>query len=183
LIFFGLSLFFTVKVAAFKKELSRSSLDVTVNSGDEVLVTHIIDGDEISVKTASQQFIVRILGIYAYDPTANDPAAQNAARSAFDYLRKHLLHHKITIVFDEFKKDSKNRVLAYVHRSDRDLGMEMVEMGHVLVYTLHPFSRQKDYLLSEAKARRDGVGVWSGSVLSNRSLLLKNMWENESREQ
>jgi micrococcal nuclease len=178
-LFFLISLYFTISIILFQTEIKKSESDFTVNSGDTAKVTRIIDGDELAVQVKDMKFVVRILGISSFDAMADDPATQNIGKSAFNYLKSQLENNNIILVFDEFKKDNKNRLLSYIYLNNKDIGNELISNGLVLLYNKFDFSRIKEYSATEDSAKKEKIGLWSDEDLKRRSLLLKEVWEKE----
>lgn len=177
ILFFALSLFFTVNVFLFKNRLNISAKGLEVTSGQKVLVIKVIDGDEASVKFDNKQFVVRIQGISSFNPTINDPYVQNVTQSALTYLEKTILNREVTLVFEKFLQDDQNRLIAYLHLENRDVGLDMVDNGLTLVYTKYPFSRMAEYLRHENGAMAAKQGLWGNPVVANRSIQLKQIWD------
>jgi len=123
LLFVGASVFFTVNVFTFKNRLSDPGGAAEFPSGRKVTVASIIDGDEISVNLGEARFIVRILGIWSFDATANDTLTQGQGRSAMNYLENTVLNRDVELQFDKFRQDENRRVLAYVHLNNADVDM------------------------------------------------------------
>ncbi|PKN34087.1 MAG: hypothetical protein CVU61_09995 [Deltaproteobacteria bacterium HGW-Deltaproteobacteria-19] len=178
-VLFGASLFFTVQVVAFKKSLAPGSAAPGLKSGQAAVVTNTIDGDEVIVKWGEESLRVRLLGIYSYDPTADDPLVKPMARQAFLHLDKTLRNREVEIVFDELKFDSRKRLLAYLQKDGADVGLEMIAGGLALAYTKYPFSRMNPYLLAQEKAMQDKAGLWADRQLALRSSQLKILWDTE----
>ncbi len=178
----GASIFFTANIISFKEDLGKSSKDINIESGKTVKIVKIIDGDEVSAKFNNEKFIIRILGIVSYDTTINDPQVGNIAKLALNYLEKTLLNQDVIILYDEFKKDPKNRLLAYIHKDETDIGEKMVEMGVSLVFTKYLFSRLNSYLLVETDAIVNKRGLWGIPDVAKRSLKFKKIWEKERTE-
>lgn len=176
ILLFSASTYFTWKVIKFKQELNYSVKDLEIYSGMEGKVVKVIDGDEISLKHDNNQFIVRILGIKSFDPTITDPDFQNIGKLALYFLEKKLLNKNIKIIFEKFKLDKKNRLLAYVHVNNLDIGKEMINKGYSLVYLRFPFSRMENYISEERLARLNKTGLWSIPIVAKRSLGLKKTW-------
>jgi endonuclease YncB( thermonuclease family) len=172
----GAAIFFTVSITSFKKELNLSGKILEIRSGQEAMAVKIIDGDEISVMINSQQVVVRILGIFSFDPTVNDPLYQNIGKSSYTFLKNTVLNKNVTLVFQEFKKDSNNRILAYVHMGKADVGKEMLSKGLTLVYIKYPFYRLNEYLETEKIAKQSKTGLWGDPNVAKRSIQLKNQW-------
>lgn len=179
IVLFGASLFFTVQVVAFKKSLLSGSGAAGLKSGQTAIVTNIIDGDEVTVKAGEETVRVRLLGVYSYDTTADDPLVKPMARLAFLHLDRTLRNEKVEIVFDELKFDSRKRLLAYLHKDGSDVGMEMITKGLSLAYTKYPFSMMSPYLLAQEKAMQDRAGLWADRQLALRSTQLKSLWDAE----
>ena len=129
ILFFSISLYFTISIILFQQNITKSSNEINVVSGDSALVTNVIDGDEIGVQLNDMKFVVRILGISSFDPNVDDPFTQNISKSTYDYLKSALLNSQVKIVFDEYKKDSKSRLLAYIYKDSSDIGKELISKG------------------------------------------------------
>jgi len=179
LLFLGASLFFTVNVISLKSRLSDPGGPPAFASGQKVTVVKIIDGDEVSVNMGEARFIVRIIGIWSFDATANDTLTQAQGKSAVNYLEAALLNREVELVFDRFQKDSNNRVLAYVQSNNVDVGYDMVSRGICLVYTKYPFPRMEPYLAAEALAGKNKLGLWGDTGIVIRARVLKKLWLRE----
>ena len=173
--------FFTFRVESFRRGLNDSPANLDFASGQRVIVAKIVDGDEVSVRVGTAQFVVRLLGISAYDPAVNDPLMENAARGALRYLEKVVLNNEVELVFPSFQKDARERVLSYVYKNGIDIGLDMVSNGHAIVYTRYPFARMAEYLAAEREAQARSRGVWAVPALTQRSLRLKQVWDRDSR--
>lgn len=178
-VFLGVSIYFTLEVNHFKNKLNRSSKNLSFSSGVQVEVAKVIDGDEISVSYGKKQFVVRILGIKSFNPNVNDPKIQNIAYASLQFLNKELAKQKIELKFKKFMQDSRNRVLAYVEKNGKDIGLQMVQKGLSLVFTRYPFSRMTSYLSVEKVAIRNKTGLWGITAVAKRSKDLKKVWAKE----
>jgi len=176
------SLFFTYHVVTFKKGLTAGAGDIRVASGDTVTFVKAIDGDEIAVQAGDANFVVRILGIKAFDPTVNDPQMAGIAARSVAYLDRRLSGRRPSLEFSAFKTDRRKRVLAYVVVEGEDLGRQMVAEGLALVYTLYPFDRMVRYQEIEDRARKEKIGLWGNPVAVERADLLKVIWEQEQEK-
>lgn len=182
LLFVGASVFFTVNVFTFKNRLSDPGGPAEFPSGGKVTVASIIDGDEISVNMGEARFIVRILGIWSFDATANDTLTQGQGRAAMNYLENTVLNREVELKFDAFRQDENKRVLAFVHMNNADVGYEMVARGLCLVYAKYPFPGMDAYLAAESAAERGKVGLWGDTGIVIRSRVLKKVWDHEGRK-
>lgn len=178
----GSSLYFTARVAAFKRSLHSKPLAATLKSGQAAVVQRILDGDEISVMVGQEPMIVRLLGVSAPDPTMNDPEMQPAGRQTLLWLENNVQGKQVELVFDEMKTDARKRLLSYVQVEGRDLGQDLVEKGLALTYTKYPFSRLGAYVLAEDGARRARLGIWSDPKVARRAEQLKALWDAERRK-
>lgn len=174
--------FFTWRVEAFRARTTKVQLTAELVSGTEVVVERIIDGDEITVRTAEgQSFVVRLLDIKAFEPGANDPGIGIFGQSCVALLEQALAGKHARIVFDELATDRSNRVLAYVERDDRDMGKVLVERGLAPVFTSYPFSREAAYLQVQAEARAESRGLWGVPKAAERAEALFELWNAERR--
>jgi endonuclease YncB( thermonuclease family) len=181
LVLCGASAYFTVEISKIKESMKVSAANLHITSGQKGMIKKIIDGDEVLVESSSRKFNIRILGISSFDPTLNDPLDKSAGESAVFYLQKMILNNEIEIVFDEYKVDSNDRVLAYIHKNSVDIGEDMVNEGLTLVYTKYPFSRITKYLRTQKNATDAKKGLWSNPRLEKRSLDLLKLWDNERK--
>ncbi|MBP7738259.1 MAG: thermonuclease family protein [Spirochaetes bacterium] len=182
LVFIGTSVFFTVNVITFKNRLSDPGGPAEFPSGRKVTVAAIIDGDEISVNMGEARFIVRILGIWSFDATANDTLTQGQGRAAMNYLENTVLNREVELQFDKFRQDENRRVLAFVQMNSADVGYEMVSKGICLVYSKYPFPRMDAYLAAESAAERGKAGLWGDTGIVIRSRVLKKVWDHNRRK-
>jgi len=104
---------------------------------------------------------------------------ESIAKIAFNYLKSNLLDQDVEILFDQFKIDGRNRLLAYLSLDDKDIGLEMIKDGNVMVYNRYDFSRFSQYLSAENGAILAKQGLWNIETLARRSLNLKNIWAQE----
>jgi endonuclease YncB( thermonuclease family) len=177
----GASAYFTVEISRVKESMKVSTANLHIISGQKGTIKKIIDGDEVLVESANRKFNIRILGISSFDPTLNDPLDKSAGESAVFYLQKMILNNEIEIIFDEYKVDANDRVLAYIHKNSVDIGEDMVNEGLTLVYTKYPFSRITKYLRTQKIAIDAKKGLWSNPRLEKRSLDLLKLWEHERK--
>ncbi len=175
----GASLFFTVRVVAFKGTLRTQGGVQALQSGQKARVSRVLDGDEVVVLLGAEPLTVRILGISTFNPTLNDPQIQPAALRTLQHLEQTLAGREVALVFDELKYDARKRLLAYVHLAGMDVGRDLVGRGLALTYTRYPFSRMADYLLLEEQARQASTGLWSDPPVALRARQLRTVWEAE----
>lgn len=177
-VLFALALFFTLRVLQTQCLVSQSSPEIPLKSGQKALVTKILDGDEVLVKINSNEFSVRIIGIYAFDPSVNEPLIENIAKTAFHSLEKLILNQEITLVFEQFQKDANQRVLSYLFLNQMDIGLEMLKNGLAMAYLKYPFTQSGFYLAAQNKAQKSKRGLWMIPAASKRARELQNFWRS-----
>lgn len=166
--------FFAISAEQGRRD-RRPKVDGIVESGTEVVAVEVIDGDELVVRSDAQVFVVRLLGIKAFDAKANDPVVSGlgaAARQALSTATTGPLH----VVYEEPRKDKAGRLLAYVHAADGDVGARLIAQGHALAYVRYPFSREPSYLAAEGAARAKAAGLWSNPKAVVRATALGATW-------
>jgi len=178
--FIACALFFTIKVVSFKQDVHQSNHFVA--SGESVTVIRVVDGDEVAVQHGRQRFVVRILGIKSFDPTVHDPLFAPAARLAYQYLKQETQGRELRLIYYDWARDDKHRVLAYLHLDECDVGLHMVEQGMSVVYERYPFERMDAYLAEEQAAMQQKHGLWAYPAVVKRVLLLKRVWQQEAGE-
>lgn len=167
--------FFAVTVEGRRRQW-RPSDGLVVESGTEVVALDVIDGDELAVRAGTEVFVVRLLGIKAFDAKANDPVVSGLGLEAEQGLRAATLG-KLRVVYDEYKQDRAKRVLAYLESDDGDVGQRLVSEGKALVFLRYPFSREAPYLAAESKARSRAEGLWGNPKAAMRAMALGAAWK------
>jgi endonuclease YncB( thermonuclease family) len=179
----GTSAFFTASV-----ELRRNAWQgfdtAQVVSGTEVKVLQVIDGDEVSVEGPDGiAFVVRVLGIKAFDPKVNDPGLSEVGNACVRALtRRTESAGKLVVEFDERKTDKAGRLLAYLRKDEVDVGEALVHAGHALAYVRYPHAREGAYKAAELEAKTRGEGLWSIPAAVERANALHAKWEAERAE-
>lgn len=190
------SAFFTYQVEGFRARVSKARLTGVIASGTQAQVVNVVDGDELVVKTAEDSgFVIRILGIKSFDPVAAEPAVGAVGLQARHYLLDTLEGRTVTIEFDEFAKDPRGRLLAFVRLGNDDgdggnggsdggidgidIGADMVQRGLTLTYTRFPFARSAQYLELQADAERASRGLWALPKAAQRARALMESWHAE----
>lgn len=173
----GLSAFFTVRVEAFRARGAKSKLVERIDPGTEVTLVDVLDGDELVVTAPSgANFRVRILGIKAFDPTATEPGISIFGKFAVVYLTK-FKGERLRLEFQEFKKDSRGRLLSYVMVGKEDLGGTLVARGLALAYVKYPVAREEQYRRAMVKAEQERKGLWYNQRAIDRARALIASWE------
>ncbi len=101
----GCTMFFVGNVQWRRAQL-RSSGDVEIESGFSVHAVRVIDADEIAVRgSAGGTFVVRMLGIKGFSPSANEPGVAGLGKAAVTSLEHEVEGKVLTVTFDEFQID------------------------------------------------------------------------------
>ncbi len=127
-------------------------------------VERVTDGDSvIAVADNKTRLRIRLLGIDAPELPHDGKPGQPYAEEARDYL-DHLIGGK-TIQVDAYGRDQYNRVLGVLWDEQLNINLVMVAMGYAEIYRGAPCLVQcRELVSAEAKARRDGVGMWAQGV-------------------
>jgi len=134
-------------------------------------ITWVYDADTFDVAPHGK---VRLLGIDAPEKTASD-RDRNFTRLGIAPKRLRPIHgaglawclhnakgSRVTLTFDDTRRDRHGRLLAYVHLPDgRLLNRVLLEEGLVIVYRRFPLALKQDFLAAEAEAKVRGLGLWA----------------------
>jgi len=133
------------------------------NSGKELYVSNVIDGDTIELSNGEK---LRYIGIdtpetYDTDGSVWTYNPKPYAEEARDFNRKLVEGHEIRLEFDIRKRDKYNRLLAYVYVEDKMINLEMVRQGYAMIYTFPPNVRYiEEFLEAQRFARENKKGLW-----------------------
>lgn len=128
-------------------------------------VTHVSDGDTISVKIAGTTETVRLIGIDT--PEEKDPRkpVQCFALAAAENMQKLVQGKSVRLEGDaaDTDRDKYHRLLRYVYLPDGTfVNQVQVQQGYGFAYTLFPFSMVDQFRGWEAEARQNNRGLWTG---------------------
>lgn len=152
-----------------------------LQSGDIVRVRGIIDGDTILVaKGEDAPATVRILGIKAFESKLAHDAAAHFGKAAMAGLARSLSNRPVRVMLNSTPRDSRGRFLATLYVNDRDVGLELVREGLVLVYSVYPFPAISLYLQEQELARARKKGLWGDPEVKRRAIALMEGWQGET---
>lgn len=153
-----------------------SSLAVATSQGSSLAaaadmfpVTHISDGDTITVSIGGKEEKVRIIGLDAPETSpmecfGNESSAQ---------LSFFLTGKNVTLGTDSSDdRDNFGRLLRYVFLDGRDIGAEMIREGYAASYRKYPHSRTDSYNALEMEAKNIRAGLWASCGESRSSISL-----------
>ena len=186
-VLFSISIYFYFEVTELQASIRKGEVQ-KFHTGDEVTITKIIDGDEVSVRGKNGQVaLVRILGIKAFHRENHDRLFGHYGRLSFDYLSKKWLNKTVTAVFGATTVDERGRLLAYLeHKQESglalDIGLDMIRNGSVVTYTEFQFEREATYLKGEQSALMQKRGLWRDSTMVSRIEGLRALWAEKRQE-
>ncbi len=138
-------------------------------------VSWIYDGDTLKVESIGK---VRLLGIDTPETLASErdryyqrsfaippSVLRNIARQGKSYLIDEVKGERVCLTTDGTEKDKYGRYLAYVYLNNGELlNEQLLEMGLATVYRRFSFTKKERFLDDEARARRNGLGLWKTDV-------------------
>ena len=121
-------------------------------TGNLVLVTHVIDGDTIEIEGG---YHVRYIGIDA--PEIGEPYYWEAVEANRNLVEG----RKVYLEKDIEDKDEHGRLLRYVWVNDTMVNAELVKLGYAYSYSYPPNVKYQAYFLQlEKEAREQKLGLW-----------------------
>ncbi len=124
----------------------------------EYTVTKVIDGDSVVLDSGEQ---VRYIGIDAPELGKQAGGPQFYAKEATAANKQMVLLKKVRLEFDEEKRDSYGRLLAYVFVKNVFVNAELVRRGYAKALIKPPNVKYKDLFVkyqNEAMAKE--IGLW-----------------------
>ena len=116
-------------------------------------VESVIDGDTIVLSNGEE---IRYIGIDT--PEKSDPYFEEAK----ELNRKMVQGQRVSLEYDEERKDVYFRTLAYIWMENMLVNAELVRQGLACVYSHRPNLKYVDYLCSaQSQARKAQIGIWS----------------------
>lgn len=127
-----------------------------------VRVERVVDGDTIIVDGNQP---IRLIGVDTPETVKPNTPVQPWGPEASEFTKRHVAGKIVRLEFDREKHDKYNRLLAYVYVGDWFLNEELIRAGLSPAVTKFPYSAEMKQRLraAEEEARRQKVGIWSGS--------------------
>ena len=137
------------------------------SSRDEGWRVKIIrDGDTIVLSSEEE---IRYIGIDT--PEKSEPCFDEAK----EFNRKMVEGKRISLEYDQERKDTYFRTLAYVWVESVLVNAELIKQGLACVYSSRPNLKYRDYLCSlQRRARKAKTGIWSTPVAEKEEYYLGN---------
>jgi micrococcal nuclease len=127
-------------------------------------VVRVVDGDTVEVRYKGRVEPVRLIGIDTPETVHPTEPVECWGPRASTEAQKLLAGRKVELVFDpsQGRRDVYDRMLAYIEIPGRgDFGQLMIQGGHAAEYTYDSaYSRQAQYKVAEAEARKQDRGLW-----------------------
>jgi micrococcal nuclease len=154
----------------------------TSEDSDEVVVTHVTDGDTFDIQYPNgTEDTVRLLGVdtpEVYSEVspeefsgANAECLDTWADRATSFVERRVEGQNVRMEFDENegRRGYYDRLLAYTYIEDVHLNYQLVRQGYGRVYTDSEFVMKNEFLDAEEEARAQDRGLWGCSTESTSS--------------
>jgi micrococcal nuclease len=167
----------TFSVLASRQSLTVVKAEASLDSGDVVDATAVLDGDSLVVtKGDAGRVTVRLLGVQAFDAKAAKDDLSAHGRASLEALRRLTEGRPLRVLLNQPPKDRHGRTLASLYVGSEDVAMELVRQGHAMVYTVHPFAQMSLYLQAQQQARSQRLGLWASPVAADQADALARQW-------
>jgi len=129
------------------------------------VVEEVVDGDTLRVRTSgsAEAVTVRLIGIDAPERGHPSLGKEFFSDESAAHLASLCRGKSVRMEKDAGETDAYDRLLRYVFLAPPDgrlLNEEMLRAGMARAYTRFPYSRTAAFLAVEARARREGRGLW-----------------------
>ena len=135
-------------------------------AGGSATVVHPVDGDTVVVRVGGHEESVRLIGIDTPESVARDRPVECFGPEAKARTAELLpAGTAVRLERDVEARDRYDRLLAYVVRADDGVlvNLLLVEEGYAASMRFPPnLAHQRELDDAEARARRDGRGLWPG---------------------
>lgn len=122
------------------------------NISEVVTVKRVIDGDTIVIDNDER---VRLL-------TIDTPErGQHLYKEAKEFLATMIEGKKIEMEKGTRNRDKYNRLLRFIYFEDKLVNLELIKQGLASVSIYEPNENDELFLIQEAMARQNGLGIWS----------------------
>lgn len=142
---------------------SETTSSTTGESGQLYTVTRVVDGDTIEVSPlVDGTEDVRLIGVDTPETSDSSQGAQPYGEEASRFTENGLEGERVTLRFDEERKDDYGRALAYLYPKDREMfNQELLERGYAQVATFPPnVEHVGRFEEAQRRAREKRIGIW-----------------------
>jgi len=129
------------------------------------LVTQIIDGDTIKLKTGDT---IRYIGIDTPETIHPKKGTECYGKQASAYNRQLVKGKQITLEKDVSETDKFGRLLRYVYVDNQMINEKLVRDGYALISTYPPDVKYQDiFLQAQQEARANNRGLWANCSVTS----------------
>lgn len=171
----GATVFFVTGIYA--QQANQQQREAKLESGDEVQLVKVIDGDTLVVSKEGQGYAtVRLLGIKTLESKHGKDEVAVYGRAAEDALKRTVGDKPLRVLLNTPPRDRHGRTIATLYAGDQDIGLGLVSEGHALVYSVYPFASMPVYLQAQTLARSKSLGLWGNAEVSAKAEAMINEW-------
>jgi endonuclease YncB( thermonuclease family)/membrane-bound metal-dependent hydrolase YbcI (DUF457 family) len=135
------------------------------NTNTTATVTHVTDGDTITVQLNNQQIKVRLIGIDTPESVKPNTPIQCFALQASAFTKAQLLNKQIRLEYDTQQTDTYGRTLAYVWLDSQLFNEVLAQEGYAQQLTIPPNVRYAARFYAAVKtARQNNKGLWAKCI-------------------
>lgn len=161
---------------------TQSVPEAKLTSNDIVQFVRANRGHEIVVRKGQHTARMRLVGLYAFDPSVRRKNEIVAfADMGVRYWEKRYPGKQLTVVLERSEPDPRGRFLGYLYDGEHDVGELLLREGIVAAYTEYPWRRERDYFAAETVAREKTRGLWAGEQAVARLRALRETWSSVHR--
>jgi micrococcal nuclease len=127
-------------------------------------VTHVADGDTISVDMNGKTESIRMIGVDTPESVKPNSPVQCYGHEASDFTKKNLTNTTVKLEADPAgdNRDRYDRLLRYVYLEDGTLwNQKLIDGGYGFAYLSFQFGKQADFAASQAHAKDAKLGLWA----------------------
>ncbi|HDM37526.1 MAG TPA: hypothetical protein ENG55_00525 [Candidatus Omnitrophica bacterium] len=149
----GLVVFFVIITS--KEDIPR----ISEYQRPKYKVEKVIDGDTIRLDNGD---IIRLIGIDTPELHHHEIPVQVFAKEASQFTKGLCEGFNVYLEYDKERQGKYGRTLAYVYLEDgRMVNEELLKRGYAYVLRRFPFSKKKEFLELQRRARLENRGLWS----------------------
>lgn len=138
------------------------------HSAKRVYIERVIDGD--TVKTAAGDSI-RLLGVDSPEIDWENNKDEFYAQKARTFSRENLAGKNVELKYDQEKKDSYGRRLAYIFLDGKNFNKRLLTEGYASLMIVEPNNYyEKEFKTAAAEARKFKRGVWTQVLEAEKKL-------------
>ncbi len=149
--------------SATQQQISTPTKILGVTQPGYYHVTHVADGDTISVDMNGTTETIRMIGVDTPESVKPNSPVQCYGHEASDYTKQNLSNQTVRLEADPTgdNRDRYNRLLRYVYLPDGTLwDQKLIEQGYGFAYLSFQFTKQADFAAAQAKAQDAKLGLW-----------------------